>query len=367
MDAPDVPIWTLEARGNALLGSIATIFDMSGPQMRREIKRFHLETVEVLRRKEIDYDALRSALEPGKTRDELALVFEIDRLGEGNYGTAASRAVVPLLRKDGVHSILQGDLVASDLNAMHQFVSASINHSNNFEPGRVGFYYVIYINNLTKSDVARLTSGLESDPAYMGYASCRLASPFRTVVSHFLSASYVKAGANVVSAHEDDVPEDVDWDLGSWDWRSLGYTQRSVIEQRYGLFLSYKIERESDGPFSDDERFALNAISDRPADISNFSVEIAAEKLIYVKSEKAGSLRRLGMGDVDGESLASLIKDRLRASYFYNLRYRADFNVSLFNVLLELDDPRELGSKEKLMASLEYAEPASRLRLITLY
>lgn len=364
-----LPIWTLEARGNMLLASMSANLEMSPAQMRREIARAHSETVSVLRRKGVNYGRLRSSLEPSRTRGEVALIFDIDKMSGGNYATIASRQIVPALREDAFHSVLQGDLIGGGpLQAIHALVVGSIVASATFDRGRVGFYYVVYLNNLTKHDVERLHSHLDRFPAYAGYVPCTYGSYFRSFASHLLSASYLKAGKIILSGHEDDVSEDQDWHLGSWDWERFDYVHRSVAEYRHGLFLSYKIERESDGPSSDDERFSLNAISDRPSDVSRFTIEIAANKLEYLKKEKAGVLKRLGLDSLQHQELAEIIKDRLHRSYFYNLRYRNDYDVSLFNILLELRDPRPDSEKVyKVIVGFRYEESQQRLQLTTFY
>ena len=134
-----LPIWTLEARGNMLLASMSANLEMSPAQMRREIARAHSETVSVLRRKGVNYGRLRSSLEPSRTRGEVALIFDIDKMSGGNYATIASRQIVPALREDAFHSVLQGDLIGGGpLQAIHALVVGSIVASATFRSRQGG-------------------------------------------------------------------------------------------------------------------------------------------------------------------------------------------------------------------------------------
>jgi len=368
MQYSKLPIWTLEARGNMLLASMAAQFNMTGEQVRHEIRRVHSETVSVLQKKDLDYRHLKASLEPSRDKLEIALIFDIEKLGSGNYATVASRQIIPALRSDACHSVLQGDIIGPPLNLLHQLVATSINASPFFDADEVGFYFAVYINNLTPSDVRNIHSRLCQFPAYQGHVPCSHASYVRTVLSHMLAASYLKVGRRVISAHEDDVEEEQDRHLGAWDWGTFGYIHRSVHEYRFGLFLTYKIEREVGSAFDDDERFALNAISDKPADISRFRVEVAASKMQYLRNAKAGILKRLDLGDSEAEELQRLVQEKLHSSYFYNLRYLDEHDTSLFNLLLELPGRRDsVPEMLRVMASLEYNQPHNVLRLVTFY
>jgi hypothetical protein len=64
-----------------------------------------------------------------------------------------------------------------------------------------------------------------------------------------------------------------------------------------------------------------------------------------------------------GDDLRRLVASKIMASYIYRLEYRADFNITKFNVIVEV--PRREGDMPvRLVAALEYRPTDQVLKLI---
>ena len=101
--------------------------------------------------------------------------------------------------------------------------------------------------------------------------------------------------------------------------------------------------------------------------LDGFSVEVEEAKVHYLKSKKAGSMKRAGLQNVSSQQLADLIKNRIADSYIYNMSYDADHDVTKFNVIVEVSPPAQVSEPTRLLAALEYQPTQKALRLITLY
>jgi hypothetical protein len=118
--------------------------------------------------------------------------------------------------------------------------------------------------------------------------------------------------------------------------------------------------------FEVDTEMALNAVSDEVMPLEECTVLLEDAKHSYLKSKKAGSMRKAGIADLDRADLAGLIKSKIAASYIYNLEYLEEHDVIKFNLMLEV--PRSDGGyPAKLTAALEYKPQEKILRVITLY
>lgn len=60
----DLPIFTLNARGNVMLEVMRNYFDLTDDIMYRKIQEMHLATCQILQSKGVSYEQLRPGLVP---------------------------------------------------------------------------------------------------------------------------------------------------------------------------------------------------------------------------------------------------------------------------------------------------------------
>lgn len=233
------------------------------------------------------------------------------------------------------------------------------------EIGHTHQLYCVYVNNLSRTMVESLTSGLEDYEPFAGYVDGSTSSAMKDWLSSTLVRSYLKASGIVVTLHEDDEPNTHDQNTQGWPWEENDYTVRSLQAMCFDHLLAYKIERRV-LPGESDTEFALTAISGRPHPLGELPVAVEEAKAEYLNAEKAGGLDRAGLGQMSNDELAAVIRAKIADSYIYELRYRANLNESYFSIMLEVRHP-ETEVVTRLLARLEYQPGPPMLRLVTLY
>jgi hypothetical protein len=344
-------------------------FGLDDEQLRRTIVDAVQTVTSALRARGVDYAALRSALTPQAGRREVALFFDTLQIDSGWYGNDVQRRLLPLLAPTGAHSVMLGDLLGAD---DHQpWIEAQLR--GNLEPDHrpIRFrhstqFFCVYLNNCSAEMVRTLHDGLLPYEPYLGFADVTYASVFKTYLSTCLTHGYLKWRRTIIQQHGDDLPEDANQNTMGYPFEGFGLNCRSIGSMYFGLLLSYKIERPVFPGFEQDQLHSLNAISSRPSDIANLEIEIEDRKYDYLCREKTGTLQRLGILGQPKATLHELIRAKLQSNYLYNMRFREDYSVSTFNILLELQ-AIDTGQRVRTVASFVYEPNRNVLRLVTFY
>lgn len=203
--------------------------------------------------------------------------------------------------------------------------------------------------------------------SYIGYIDATFSSKMKDYLSVTIGPIYLKSKGTVICGHYDDTPNEENMNLPSWPFEESGYRCISLQATTYfDLYLHYKIERAIYRGFESDTLFALSAIAALPRDLSDFTVVVSKGKADYLASEKSGSLKKAGIQDMTPAELGELIRSKIGLNYIYHLRYRADHNASLFNILLEVENPSHL-TPTRLMCSMRYQAEERELHLVTMH
>lgn len=343
-------------------------FELNPAHMQREIQGMRRQIEGALSKKGISYDKLRSALVPDRKRREIALVFDTFAIKSDWYGQDVFERVIPLLDKMGNHSILVGDYLdrPGHEHALFAAFEQSVRLRHSVEFRHPTQFYIVYLNNLTDAMFRRLDEGLANYKAYVGFADMTYASAFKFYLSTMLVNLGIKHGSIFIQGHEPDRPDGEDVNMCGYPFEEAGFVCRSVNSDLEGVLLSYKIERPVFPGFEVDTEFALNAISLLPLPLDNFEIEVEEAKLAYLKSAKEGSVTRAGLEAITSAKLAELIKDKIAASYIYNLVFLEEHDVAKFNIIVELQS-QSTNEPTRLLAALEYKPKQRTLRLLTLF
>ena len=363
------PIYTLNARGNIFLEVTRDHFKLRPEQMLREIQGLRQMVTEALAVKGLNYEDLKSALVPDQKRREIALVFDTKAIDSNSYGYKVAERLLPLFDKKGKHSVLVTDYSddGAGQEVMYQAMIEAVKLARDLNWEHSSLFYVVYINNLTPTMIERFDGGLRGWPAYVGYADTTYASDFKLLISMMAVNVFMKIGTVILQGHEDDVPNTEDSNMCGYPFEEHGYTCRSIQSILKGTMLSYKIERPVLPGFEVDTEMALNAVSETPLPLNEFDVEVKEARLAYLRSEKRGSLDRAGLQQLSAGELAALIKSKVSASYIYNMVYSPAFDVTKFNVIVEVPPASEDGVSTRLLAALKYEPLRKCLELLTLY
>ncbi|HTM65536.1 MAG TPA: hypothetical protein VL093_04400 [Flavipsychrobacter sp.] len=357
-------IYTIDAREHGFLEGMSAHYKWTTPEIYRQINLSAARTIEALKQKGINYTDLKNALIPHSNRKEIAFVFDSTLIDSSWYGYEVAKNFTPLLDKKSINSILLGDYIGEYKHArmykelFYEFITAhkSITYKTH------ELFYLIYINNLSEDHFNTLNKGLQRMNAYVGYFNLTYSSPIKTVLSSILVRAILKYKTTIINPTEANVDEN----LTCFPFENNGYQVVGIDDLSYGLFLSYKIEREVFPGYETDHQFSINALSGDVRDLSTLPLIINENKIEYLRREKAGSMEMAGLNSLTTNQLSTIIKRKLKDNYLFNLSFIPDYETMKFNILIEV--PRiDLEKPIKLLVALEYSPSSESLRLITMY
>lgn len=276
--------------------------------------------------------------------------------------------MIPLFKKESSHSVLAGDYLdrPGQEDRLFGAFEQAVELRRNIEFRHPTQFYIVYINNLTDAMITHFDDGLRDYRGYVGIADTTYVSAFKIYLSTMLVNAFIKHGNIILQGHEPDRDPDEDVNMMSYPFEENDYICRSISADLMGVLLSYKIERPVFPGFEVDTEFALNAMGLTPTALDEFEIDVAAAKLEYLKREKYGSIKRAGLQAITAEQLAALIRSKISSNYIYGLTVDQTYNVTKFNIVIELPSAADRIAT-RLLAALEYQCDPPSLRLITLY
>ncbi|ENG3801786.1 hypothetical protein [Proteus mirabilis] len=361
-------IYTLNARGYLMLEVMTDYFKLTHEQVFSQINLMHQELVSVLKHKSVKYEDLRSALVPSVDRFEAIFVFDSLQISSNWYGNEVFKRIIPLFDKRSNHSILAGDYIGSRNREQDQFLynelTSNLEPRNPFEYKHCSQFYFVYINNLSQEMLEKFDVGLSNYKPYIGHVDVTFSSVLKQYCSRILCHCGIKHKSVVIMSHEDDRDNDENVNMLGYPFEKYGYKCLSLQDTLFGNLLSYKIECPVLNGFERDRDFSLNSISKNVLTIDDFDVEIDDRKLVYLRENKEGIMKKSEMIYLDKSEIEYFIRERLASNYIYNMTYLEEYGTSKFNIMLE----KELsdGQKIRLMLALEYMPQDKKLRLITM-
>jgi len=357
-------IYTIDAREHVFLEGVSAHYKWTTSEIYKQINLSAIGTIETLKQKQINYTDLKNALIPHSNRKEIAFVFDSTLIDSSWYGYEVAKILTPLLDKNSINSVLLGDYIGERHHAK-MYKEAFFEHitsNKNIIYRTHELFYIVYINNLSELQFNVLNNGLQEMNAYVGYFDLTYSSPIKTVLSSILVRAFLKYRATIINPTEANVDEN----LTCFPFEENGYKVVGIDDLSFGLFLSYKIEREVFPGYEADHRFSINALSGDVQDLSTLQLIIKEEKLDYLRRKKNGSMKMAGLNNLTTVELSTIIKRKLKDNYLFNISFNPDYETMKFNILIELpraDHDRPM----KLLVALEYAPRTASLRLITMF
>jgi hypothetical protein len=364
---PSISIHTLDARDNLMLEIVRDEFSLSPVQIQREIHALAHQTAEILSTKGISYSKLRNALVPQADRREAILVFDTAQTQAGFYGAEVFEHVLPLFNKKSSQSVLAGDYLGRsiDQDKLYEKLVKDLVGSHSSDYRHSSQYFFVYVNNLTDMMVDHFHGGLMGYLPYVGYIDVTFASWMKAYASTILMNSFLLHRGYALMAHEEDVPNEENYNVKGYAFEENGFKVRSLQPTFFDILLSYKIERPVLPGFESDSEFALSTISVAPEPLPSLHVRVESAKLGYLLQQKGRNMKRAGLLSVTAEELAVKIRDKLQSNYIYNISYAEQFDTAKFNVLIELPDER--GNPVRMTVALKYLPDERAVSLITMF
>lgn len=360
-------IFTIDARDNILLEVMKLHFNLDDGQIYTEINSALQNLISILKNKGINYQDIKSALIPSEKK-EIALVFDTKQIESAWYGLPVMSSILPLLDKNSSHSVLVGDYIGNNemTKRLHAEFFENINTLKEIDYSHHSQFYIVYINNLSDKMVKTLNNGLLNFTPYVGYFDLTYSSFIKTYISTILVRLFLKSKRIIIQGHEDDVENNEDINMSGYPFEKFGYTCKSIQSMYYGLFLSYKIERQVFDGFESDTTFSLNSITENVFDITDFKLLVEERKLSHLLNAKRVSLERAGIANLTTNEVERLIKEKINGNYLYNLSFNKDHGTLKFNIIIETKRS-DNNNPFKLTVALEYKPFDKTLRLITMF
>ena len=319
-------IYTIDSRDNMMFEVMKQYFDLSDQFMFDIINGLHDTLIDQLEAKGISYQALESVLVPRKKQQEIVLVFDTLQMNESWYGAACFNAIIKLLDKKGSHSFLCGDYISkinTSWDNSNYLLYRSL--SEHLDLSRITFksseqLFLIYINNVSNEFKEYLESGLRDFTGFIGIADVTLSSAFKVYISSILTNAFIQIGNIILqpASQDDDILKPLDYNSLGYNFEDNGFKIRCINSDLYGVFLTYKIERQYFHTIdATDQAMAINSITPVFRHLNSAEIIVSPAKLEYLKHNKTDTMRRIGFDNITPEYLAMKIKENIDSNYLF--------------------------------------------------
>lgn len=309
-----------------------------------------------------DYQSVNTALIPSNARKEIALLFNVEEIASGFYGREINSVLIPLLHRQTSHCVLSGDILQQPEITKQDAKAAGLTPSRQINWGSQ-YIYSVYITNLSKSQMDFIHSKFLEHKSYLGFVDATYSSNLRDKIAAMLPTTYLHSKNFVLLSHDEDNlisnQNSVCFPFSESNLQII-----SVHSYLFSALLSYKIQSSQSDRHEIDTIVSLNAISDSPLALNDFSVEISEGKFNYLHKEKSNNLHLAGLKELTVKQLSASIQAQIKNGFLYKLTENIDGSVQ-FSVVQEFI--KKNGCKVKITVGLKYFPSQKKLALVTMF
>lgn len=361
-------IHMLNARDNVLLTVINKV--EQGINMYEELNKVFEIFLEQLYYKGIDYSKLSRALIPSRDKDKYEYAFVFDSMYFKDktmfYGEEIINKLLSIINKESTQSIFSGDLIQLEnvrADTLKEVFLEKLECINKCEYQYSSQFFIVYINNITKNQVNNMIESLKKESYFVGVMNLKYSSKIKQYLSAILCPICIKDKKKVIVAHLEDRDNTKNYNERGYQYKENGFELISINQSFFDLFLSYKIPNGIQD--KDDLKFNYNFLTNLVPEYEKIRLVIPDEKFSnYLKTKKSGTMKALGILNIDKEELQKKILIEVYNNYIYNIERNA-FGDFKFNVLIELCENDE--KSKNALVSLKYIPKENELRLITMF
>lgn len=365
-------IYTINTATNVMFPVIKSVFKLSDEEVYRMINNEHSKLLDKLQKKGINYSELKRALIPNqkKENNEVCLVFDTMQIKEDFYGNEVFDKLLPLMYKDSTYSVLIGDYidilreVKDSQKMLFQNLKESIELVNETIFRYSNQYFIVYINSITDGQLSSIIGGLKEYKAFTGYAFLRTDSKFKSYLSCILSDLCVKNKNTVICSHPSDIDDNTNINQKGYHFEENGFRLKSINEDYYGTFLSYKIETILPDP--EDVSFSFNALFPRFDSMEKLTLDIPEGKWGYFNDEEKGKgkiLHTIGFDYQKKREFSKMVFKKICGNYIYNIN-KNEYGDLMFDVCIELATVN--GNIRRTTIGLKYHPDTDNISLVTI-
>lgn len=362
-------IYSINADSYLLYPVYKSIFNISDEKVFYMINDDFSYLKEELSNKGINYAELKSALIPNQdnSKNEVCLVFDTSLNDGSNYGMEIFSKLITLFNKVSTFSVLSGDYIDiiekdNSENILYYIFEKSIIFTKDCTYKYHNQFFLIYINSCCKTQFSIILKGLNDYCGFVGYAILNNSSAFKMYLSKILSSTFIKAKKKIILPHESDIRNEKNYNILNYPFEINGFEIKSINEERYHIFLDYKIETSYPDP--EDVSFSINAIFPKFTSIEDIEFVISDDKWIYLNRSENGKGGILNsIEQLSRKDFTELVYKQIRSRYVYRLD-RNEYGALMFNVFIELSTQN--GHIRKTTIALKYDPQYNKLFLITI-
>jgi hypothetical protein len=319
-------IHLVNAYTNTSVPSTIEYFQMEAEEVHAMLQEAHGLIVGMLESRGVSYDELGPALTPRSNRHEVAYIFNSRAIESGNYGYEISRVWIPALKAVGPNktAVRHGDIIGAPSPMIWRQLEEGLVGPADFPRLDASLYYVVYLNNLSATQLRALDSYLRlGSPAYLGYVDCSGWTPLKASLP--LPQVALRLRSMILTNTDDGgTPNQVGYPFEDYGFKVVG-----VDDIYTPIFLESRIDMGVAAWGETDSTINLNALAPTGGPISSLKLEIDARRFKYLTNEEPGaaghgtSLRRAGLLGLDRATLEAAIQTEVRKNFVFNLRFVA--------------------------------------------
>ncbi len=360
-------IHMLNARDNVILSVMNKEFE--GINMYEELNKEFEFFLKLLSDKGIDYNKLSRALIPSRDEDKYEYAFVFDSMHFHDktmfYGAEIINKILSIINKESTQSILSGDFIKlekTEDDILKKIFLEKLECVNKYEYKYCNQFFIVYINNITRSQVHSMVECLKNEEYFVGIMNLKYSSKMKQYLSAILCPVCVKYTNKVIVADYEDFDNIKNYNEQGYKYQENGFEIISINEIFYDLFLSYKIPNGIQD--EEDLKFSYNLLVHLAPEYKKIKLVITDEKFGYLKNQKTDDMKNLGILNITKEELRQKILINVYNNYIYNIEEN-EFGDLKFNVLIELNGNNE--KTKNALISLKYMPEENELRLITMF
>ena len=366
-------IYTLN---NDVLTIFKDLFSLNDQGVYNVINSEFLRCKQILKNKNIKYEDLQKALIPTKDLSyrEYAFWFDINQIENESYGREIMSNMLPAMDKKSTYSVLTGDYIdrfdtdySSEmllhlLRGQIQVVNESVEIS-------CTQYTIVYFNRLTNAQFNSILKALSPNKWFYGYTELFDSSRLKSYLSLILVNKFLKHKDIIILPNPDGIMDgEADVNIHGYQYEENGYKVRSIDEEDFNTFLSYKIETVLLS--REDSAYSMNAIYPRFQYMKNLKFEIPDDKWMYLNRKTFGNVQ--GKGEIMNtladelkkqKAFKSYIQNNLCNNYIYKLE-KNEYGVLKFCECIGLRTQNE--HYRKTLISFKFLPDERKLSLITI-
>lgn len=358
-------IYSVNAKYNVMFEVAKEYFCLESEQFSNEVLDYFDKFSNLMKEAHVVYSELKNCLMPSNGKKEICLIFDTTKINAACYGRTIFENLLPLFKKDKAYNVKYGDLI--DRTGYKKTDVVLDLMCNSCEIPRVDEhrytcrYFLVYINNLSKTDYKTFFDVRTQIPSCIGAADMTYSSKFKSYISGCIESKFIVYKNKILCGHEPDHEGISNKNMPGFTFQENGFDVISISSDYFSIFLDYIIDTSEPIRIPDKKyKEMVSDIISNGCNLNEQNIVLDDKKLGYLINEKH-------MQDLfDKKDLKNQILSKVNWCLKNNIIYRLDFskknehNVILFSVFFDIN-------QRKVTCGIKYDISEKKLEIETMY